>query len=86
MAQVEAFAREQGMEDVEPILKKGALIAQNPRGFESMSELDEADKAVIRRETTRSSLLDHCNFHSVVTVDIHHDIVQINGHSLNLCT
>jgi hypothetical protein len=53
MAQVEAFSREQGMEDIEPLLKKGALIAQNPRDFESLPELDEADRAIIRRETTR---------------------------------
>ncbi|KAF8228681.1 hypothetical protein L208DRAFT_1424354 [Tricholoma matsutake] len=52
MAQVEAFAREQGMEDIEPILKKGALIAQSPKNYESIPELDENDKAVIRRETT----------------------------------
>ena len=53
MAQVEAFAREQGMEDIEPVLKKGALIAQHPSDFESLPELDETDKAIIRRETTR---------------------------------
>ena len=53
LSQVEAFAREQGMEDIEPLLKKGALIAQSPKDFESLPELDEADKAIIRRETTR---------------------------------
>ncbi|GLB43015.1 putative major facilitator superfamily, sugar transporter (TC 2.A.1.1) family protein [Lyophyllum shimeji] len=52
LAQVEEFAREQGMEDITPILKKGALLAQNPKDFENISELDEADKEVIRRETT----------------------------------
>jgi hypothetical protein len=41
------------MEDIEPLLKKGALIAQSPKDFESLPELDEADKAIIRRETTR---------------------------------
>ena len=35
------------------LLKKGALIAQNPSNFEMIPELDEADKEVIRRETTR---------------------------------
>jgi hypothetical protein len=54
MSHVEAFAREKGMEDIEPLLKKGALIAQNPKGFESISELDDHDKEIIRRETTRS--------------------------------
>ncbi|GLB43018.1 putative major facilitator superfamily, sugar transporter (TC 2.A.1.1) family protein [Lyophyllum shimeji] len=52
LAQVEDFAREKGMEDITPILKKGALLAQNPRDFENIPELDEADKEVIRREKT----------------------------------
>ncbi|KAG5638132.1 hypothetical protein H0H81_001735 [Sphagnurus paluster] len=50
--QVEVFAREKGMEDIIPFLKKGALLAQNPGNFENISELDEDDKEVIRRETT----------------------------------
>lgn len=54
-AQVDAFAREKGMEDIAPLFRKGAVLAQNPRDFESLSELDEADKAIIRRETTRKS-------------------------------
>ncbi|KXN84699.1 Putative polyol transporter 1 [Leucoagaricus sp. SymC.cos] len=40
------------MEDITPLLQKGALIAQNASQFESIPELDEEDKAVIRRETT----------------------------------
>lgn len=52
LTQVEEFAREQGMEDITPILKKGALLAQNPKDFENIPELDEADKEVIRREKT----------------------------------
>lgn len=30
MADVEAFAQEVGLEDEIPLLKKGALVAQNP--------------------------------------------------------
>jgi hypothetical protein len=41
------------MEDLVDVLKKGALLAQNPKNFENMPELDEEDKAIIRRETTR---------------------------------
>ncbi|TFK44551.1 hypothetical protein BDQ12DRAFT_673197 [Crucibulum laeve] len=52
MAQVEAFAREQDMEDILPLLQKGALVAQNPAKFEFMEELDEEEKEVLRRETT----------------------------------
>lgn len=42
------------MEDSIEVLKKGALLAQNPGHFENIPDLDEADKAIIRRETTRS--------------------------------
>jgi len=51
--QVEDFAREKDLLDVLDILKKGALLAQSPKDFENIPELDEKDKEVIRRETTR---------------------------------
>ncbi|KAF8160959.1 hypothetical protein B0H34DRAFT_781615 [Crassisporium funariophilum] len=52
LAQVEAFAQEQDMKDILTFLQKGALLAQNPGKFESIKELDESDKEVIRREKT----------------------------------
>jgi len=45
------------MEDVLPVLQKGALLAQNPGQFESIKELDEKDLEVIRREKTRGCLM-----------------------------
>jgi hypothetical protein len=57
MRQVEEFTREKGLEDKTDIFKKGALIAQSPKLFESMEELDEQDKEWIRREVTRMSSL-----------------------------
>jgi hypothetical protein len=41
------------MEDILPDLRKGALLAQNPKDFENIPELDETDREIIRRETTR---------------------------------
>jgi len=41
------------MEDILPDLGKGALLAQNPKDFENIPELDETDREIIRRETTR---------------------------------
>ena len=40
------------MMDVVDLLKKGALVAQDPPGFESLQELDEDDKITLRREIT----------------------------------
>lgn len=59
MAQVEQFAREKGMEEQLPLLQKAALLAQNPKEFENIPELDEEDREVIRREITRMYLADH---------------------------
>ena len=51
-ADVEAFAeRADLMEELE-LLKKGALIAQNPADFENINELDESDREAIRHEIT----------------------------------
>ncbi|KAG6811257.1 hypothetical protein H0H92_008300 [Tricholoma furcatifolium] len=52
LSQVDEFAKEKGMEDIVHLLKKGALVAQNPKDFESMPELDDADKEFLRRELT----------------------------------
>ncbi|KAJ6593680.1 putative transporter [Mycena capillaripes] len=51
-AQVEAFTREKGFDDQLLLFQKAALLAQSPAKFESIPELEEADKAVIRREIT----------------------------------
>lgn len=55
LAQVEEFAREKGMEDITFVLQKGALLAQNPSDFETIAELDDADREIIHREKTRES-------------------------------
>jgi sugar porter (SP) family MFS transporter len=52
LKQVEEFTREKGLEHLTPVFRKGALLAQNPKELETLPELDEVDRAVIRRETT----------------------------------
>lgn len=53
MRQVEEFVREKGFEEYTDVFKKGALLAQNPKAWESLEELDEEDREVLRREITR---------------------------------
>ena len=53
MRKVELFVKDKGFEEKLELFQKGALVAQNPNDFENISELTEADKEVIRRETTR---------------------------------
>lgn len=52
MEDVEAFAREKDLEHILDDLKKGALVAQDPKAFESLDELSEEEKELLRRETT----------------------------------
>lgn len=39
-------------EDILPLLKQGALVAQNPADFEDLEDIDEEDKNHLRREVT----------------------------------
>ncbi len=52
-ANVTRFREEKGLpEDILPLLKKGALVAQNPAAFETLDELDEGEKQALREEVT----------------------------------
>ncbi|KAG8405449.1 hypothetical protein J3458_022103 [Metarhizium acridum] len=53
LEKVNRFHKDKGLpEDILPLLKKGALVAQNPADFEAIEDLDESDKAALREETT----------------------------------
>lgn len=49
---VETFAHQKGLTKHLEDLRKGALVAQNPKAFESIPELTEEDKASLRLEKT----------------------------------
>ena len=38
------------MQDMVPLLKKGALVAQDPPAFEQIAELDEVERDALRNE------------------------------------
>lgn len=52
LSDVEQFATEKDLTDISDLLKKGALVAQDPSSFETIPELDEADRIPLRREIT----------------------------------
>jgi len=52
MQDVEEFAREKDLEDILPLLKKGALVAQDPKKFEEIEELDETERNFLQMERT----------------------------------
>lgn len=52
MANAARFARAHGMEHLTEDFQKGALVAQDPAAFESLTQLNEDDKNLLRRELT----------------------------------
>ncbi|KAF9071032.1 hypothetical protein BDP27DRAFT_1322661 [Rhodocollybia butyracea] len=52
MEDAKIFAETHGLEDLVIEFQKGALVAQDPSQFESLTQLDEEDKNVFRREIT----------------------------------
>ncbi|KAF2224451.1 hypothetical protein BDZ85DRAFT_281039 [Elsinoe ampelina] len=53
LADVDAFVEEYGFQDIREDLRKGALVAQDPFGYEMIEELDDADREAIGNETKR---------------------------------
>lgn len=50
MQDVEDFANKNGVQEILPLLKKGALAAQSPEATDSIPDLDESDKQNLRDE------------------------------------
>jgi len=49
---VDNFAQEHGLTDIQPLLRKGALVAQNPAGLDEIEELEESERVTLREEVT----------------------------------
>ncbi|KEZ46578.1 hypothetical protein SAPIO_CDS0382 [Scedosporium apiospermum] len=50
---VTRFQQEKGLpEDILPLLKKGALVAQEPAAFQSLEDLDDDEKRALKEEVT----------------------------------
>ena len=47
---VERFAAEYSLQDILPLLRKGALAAQSPYAIDSISELDDQDRQALHDE------------------------------------
>lgn len=56
MRDVENFANEHQLHEITPLLKKGALVAQNPADFERVEGLDESEKQALRNEVVDKSV------------------------------
>jgi hypothetical protein len=52
LSDVSLYAQQHNLTDIEPLLRKGALIAQSPAQFEHIPELDEHERTLLRDEVT----------------------------------
>jgi len=52
MQDVDNYAATNGLQDIIPLLRKGALVAQNPHLIDSIPELEESERAALRKEVT----------------------------------
>jgi len=52
MQDVENFATQNNLQDILPLLRKGALVAQSPHAIDHISELDEHERDALRNEVT----------------------------------
>lgn len=52
MADVDAYAAENNLNHIVPLLRKGALVAQSPHMIDHIPELDDADREALHNEIT----------------------------------
>ena len=52
IAEVDEFCRANGLDDDRDVFRKGALVAQNPNGFDSIEELTSEDVAALHHSAT----------------------------------
>lgn len=66
IADVKSFAQEHQLEHIEPLLVKGALVAQSPALFEEIEELDDQDRNCIREEITNRFKLPRTLYYTII--------------------
>ncbi|KAJ4291422.1 hypothetical protein N0V88_006015 [Collariella sp. IMI 366227] len=73
MSRVEVFAYEKGLTEYIPLLRKGALVAQDPNAFDDISgpeALDDEEKEILRREIEHKWRLPTKLFLTIATCSI----------------
>lgn len=53
MTDVEAYAKKHNLEDITPLLKKGALVGQNESSPEAKEALSSLDRDILAKEAHR---------------------------------
>jgi hypothetical protein len=66
LADVRNFAAKHDLVEQEPLLIKGALVAQSPALFEELEDLDENDRTAIREEITNRFKLPRTLYFTII--------------------
>jgi hypothetical protein len=66
LSDVSVFAKEHQLQDIEPLLVKGALVAQSPALFEEIEELDDGDRTALREEVTHRFKLPRTLYYTII--------------------
>lgn len=66
LSDVSLFAKEHQLQEIEPLLVKGALVAQSPALFEEIQELDDEDRLALREEVTHRFKLPKTLYYTIV--------------------
>ena len=66
LSDVSHFAKERQLEDIEPLLVKGALVAQSPALFEEIEELDDSERIALREEVTHRFKLPRILYYTII--------------------
>lgn len=66
LSDVSLFAKEHQLEEIEPLLVKGALVAQSPALFEEIEELDESERIALREEVTHRFRLPKILYYTII--------------------
>lgn len=87
LANVEAFAKEKELEDILPLLQRGAIVAQDPKNFENVSELPEEEKVWLRKEVTNRWVQPKMMFYmtSMLSTPCTHGRPMLTGMFSSLC-
>ncbi|MCJ1417382.1 hypothetical protein MMC32_003725 [Xylographa parallela] len=80
---VEEFARDVNLSEHIPLLQRGALVAQNPAGFEHVSELEEGEREALRNEVLHKWRQPKALYATVILCSIGAAVQGSNGANLS---
>lgn len=76
---VEEFAQEYSLTEIVPLLKKGALVAQNPGEFENVEGIEESEKEALRNEVVHKWRQPRALYFTVILCSVGAAVQGVSG-------